>query len=595
MSTNQYSVAATAATRSRTPKAKRSDRLPMGPHTEFLRRWIEIRAQAVGTNATIKAQRKAALSRVVEDNVTPAECNRVTRFDAQMYDAPAYKARVDSAKAAGSAIAHAIGTGDLAPFAALYTPTRGEDGQVRDDKLRQLITSKVPREMLSKYFFCDVCGRLELRTDTTAVSRHHDYTICSHCVAVGTVVRSPLMDDWVMHNATEPSAASMRQYEEGDYSHAAREWYMEQEWVWLSSRSVWVDPALAERLGVNSDGSEVIGEYHSSKRIVGKVPSAYDKRKLPLLMGLELEMEVVSGSRSELALKFQRLMGTVRINDRTHRYCALERDGSLSSGFEMVTGYTGLDTHALVLSRLKDMPFAGKLTSHDTTTCGLHVHIDRNNMTPLHADKLGMFINDPKNRPLVLAVARRYNSGNYAKCIDKTGAGKSMGHHARAVKRAAGVRIERNFSGAVPMASMRKAYRDIIAQGAGNADRYHAVNFTPVKTVEFRVYRGTLKYETIMSCLEFTRASWLFSQEFSKADMTTEKFLAFICRADNRPDTPHLRPYLQAKGFLPKERSDVAVPTERATRETVLQSEDATWGLPAPVANPKRRVVAVAA
>lgn len=595
MSTNQYSAAAVAATRARSAKAKRSVRLPMGPHTEFLRRWIEIRAQAVGPNASMKAQRKAALARVVEDNVTPAECNRVTRYDAQMYDAPAYKAQVEAAKAMGAAVTHAIGTGDLSAFALLYKPVRGEGDTAAEDKLRQLITKKVAREVMSKYFFCDVCGTLELRTGSTATSHHHGYTICTRCVAGGRVRRSTLMDDWIEHDAAESAAPSVTAYENGDYVYAVREWFMEHSWVWLSSRSVWVSPDVAERLGLNADGSDVIGEYHSSKRIVGKVPSAYDKRKLPLLMGLELEMEVVSGSRSELALKFQRLMGTVRINDRTHRYCALERDGSLSSGFEMVTGYTGLDTHALVLSRLKDMPFAGKLTSHDTTTCGLHVHIDRNNMTPLHADKLGMFINDPKNRPLVLAVARRYNSGNYAKCIDKTGAGKSMGHHARAVKRSAGVRIERNFSGAVPMVAMRKAYRDIIAQGAGNADRYHAVNFTPVKTIEFRVYRGTLKYETIMSCLEFTRASWLFSQEFSKADMTTEKFLAFICRADNRPDTPHLRPYLQAKGFLPKERSDVAVPIERATRETVLQSEDATWGLPAPVANPKRRVVAVAA
>lgn len=577
-------------------KPAQSSRLPMGPHTEFLRKWIEIRSNTPdGARAEAKAQRKIALNRLVEDNVTPAECTRATRYDSAMYDPPKYRAKVDGGKQFGRALSAAI-RGEVAELAAVYAPPAGESGDApHDNPQRALIIRKVPGEALSPYFFCDVCGKLELRTEDTAVSVHNESVICTECVSNGRVRRSTLMGDWLLATDAEAGAAARGDIDNRRHVFASRLWYTENGWVFVSSWGVWVPPSLADELGVSADGSELIGEYHSSKRIVGKIPSAYDKRKLPLLMGLELEMEVVSGSRSQVALQFHRLMSTVKVNGRSHRYCALERDGSLSSGFEMVTGYTGLDTHAVALARLKSMPFAGKLASHDTTTCGLHVHIDRNNITPLHADKLGLLINDPQNRPLVLAVARRYNSGNYAKCIDKTGAGKSMGAYTRDVKRGLGVRQDRNFSGKVPMAAMRKSYRDIIAQGAGNADRYHAVNFTPQRTIEFRVYRGTLKYETIMSCLEFTRAAWLFSQEFSKAEMTTPKFLEFICRADNRPDTPHLRPYLQAKGFLPKERSDTTIAPARATQETVLQAEDATWGLPAPVVNPKRQAVAIAA
>lgn len=83
-----------------------------------------------------------------------------------------------------------------------------------------------------------------------------------------------------------------------------------------------------------------------------------------------------------------------------------------------------------------------------------------------------------------------------------------------------------------------------------NADRYEALNFKNEKTVEFRLFKGSLKYETIMACLEFTYATWFFCRDASTKNLTTDQFLKFICANQNRKDTKFLRSFLKSKGFV---------------------------------------------
>lgn len=267
---------------------------------------------------------------------------------------------------------------------------------------------------------------------------------------------------------------------------------------------------------------ENIGSRHSSKHELTRIPSLYDQRKPRVLLGLELEMEI--SDNYDLDDRAGLLLNSVNpcyAGENTYTYALCEEDCSIDRGFEMVTGYTGLDVHAHQLKFFKER-FKGA-TSHNTSTCGLHVHICKSDMTTLHASKMVLFINDPANHDLVYALARRDESG-YCKIYDK--------------------KSDKSW---IKNALLRTKRKDQIQ--SLNPDRYEALNFQNDKTVEFRLFKGTLKYETIMSCLEFTFATWHFCREASTNQLTTAGFLDFICKPENRKDTRFLRTYLVEKGF----------------------------------------------
>ena len=134
-----------------------------------------------------------------------------------------------------------------------------------------------------------------------------------------------------------------------------------------------------------------IGSYHSSKRSLGHIPSTFDNRKPRVLLGLELEMEVAESGKFNKDERAGHLLDVVG-KYKQHTYALCEEDGSLDNGFEMVTSYTGLDVHKTQLEFFKHR-FEG-MSSHNTSTCGLHIHICKSDMTTLHGAKMVFFIND---------------------------------------------------------------------------------------------------------------------------------------------------------------------------------------------------------
>ena len=267
-----------------------------------------------------------------------------------------------------------------------------------------------------------------------------------------------------------------------------------------------------------------IGSYHSSKRNLGHIPSSYDMRSPRVLLGLELEIEVDDNYDKDTRAKVL-LDGMSDYKDEDgirHTYCLMEEDGSLDNGFEMVTAYTGLDVHKAQLQYFKQKTKG--LTSHDTSTCGLHVHVCKSSMTTLHAAKMVLFINDPENIGLVKAIARR-SDASYSKIKNK----KEDKHWLRDSVHSSKDKDEQ----------IRRL----------NADRYEALNFKNDRTIEFRLFKGTLKYETMIACLEFSFACWHFTASASASELTTSKFLEFICMPEHRKDTRFLRAYLKEKGY----------------------------------------------
>jgi hypothetical protein len=248
-------------------------------------------------------------------------------------------------------------------------------------------------------------------------------------------------------------------------------------------------------------------------------------------------------SRNDKAEQLLDAIGYAQIDGKNYRYAMCEGDGSLEHGFEMVTGYTGLDTHAKQLEFFKS-PFRGA-KSHDTRTCGLHVHICKSDASLLHCAKMVLFINESANQKLVRAVARR-DGASYSKILNKK-ASYNWLKDGKGLPKAN--RIQRL-----------------------NGDRYEALNFQNEKTIEFRIFKGTLKYESIMASLEFTYATWHFCKDTGTNDLTTEKFLEFICSPENRQHSRFLRQYLKEKNFaLPK--SGIVKANPRNSQSTQASSD----------------------
>ena len=321
---------------------------------------------------------------------------------------------------------------------------------------------------------------------------------------------------------------------------------IEDNYTYSDSRDTWITNSDYEddQEEENEREYENIGSYHSSKRNLGHIPSSYDMRSPRVLLGLELEIEVADDyCKDSKAGELIDGMSDYRDEDNIrHTYCLMEEDGSLDHGFEMVTAYTGLDVHKAQLQYFKQK--SKGLTSHNTSTCGLHVHVCKSSMTTLHGAKLVLFINDPANIKLVGDIARRTDA-SYSQIKNK----KDDKHW---------------LKDSVHSSSDRSAQLQRL-----NADRYEALNFKNEKTIEFRLFKGTLKYETMIACLEFSFACWHFTAHASTNELTTEKFLEFICMPENRKDTRFLRAYLKEKGYALADNFRKALAVSAPVAETI--------------------------
>ena len=329
----------------------------------------------------------------------------------------------------------------------------------------------------------------------------------------------------------------------------------------------------------------VIGGRHSGKGIVGFVsPLGYAPDGYRTL-GLELEMQAYNGSnREEMAREMKNRLRDANVLDvrAQKKYLHFEEDGSTGvGGFEMVTGYSDLDTHATLLAAvLTDSTgapaFSGKLRSHDADgqSCGIHVHIAKPKRL-IHAMKMRYFINAAHTMSLVKAIARRYSSGGYAKVQNRL-----VPTPAESEKQTAKVFKDSKRYGQSNRLTATSAIGRINAN-----DRYEALNFQNAATVEFRIFRGSMIYGTVMACMEFTLATYDFCLVTSTVNLTDKNFVEFINRPENRKQTVNLRQYLKRKGFetfVPKPvKAAPFVPSVESVEDAAAR-EPMVWTLQPP-------------
>lgn len=229
--------------------------------------------------------------------------------------------------------------------------------------------------------------------------------------------------------------------------------------------------------------------YHDSKRYQIPIDSDWTKANNNRYFGVELEVE----SKVDRHGKIDLLHAILNKSEGLGKRCFFESDGSLSNGFEIITQPMGLDMHQDWWKWLLESNLISGLRSHNTSTCGLHIHVSRNGLEELQLNKMITFVNHPDNAQLMMSIARRYDAG-YCHIKQKT---------------------------------VQTAQEDV--------DRYDAVNVctSGQKTVEFRLFKGTLRYESVMAAIQFVNSLVLFCKEDNFA-LSTDHFKQFITgREDN--------------------------------------------------------------
>lgn len=190
----------------------------------------------------------------------------------------------------------------------------------------------------------------------------------------------------------------------------------------------------------------------------------------PRYMGVELEIDE-GGESDENA---REILNITNGDSEERAYC--KHDGSLDDGFEIVTHPMTIDYH------LHEFPWAEVVrkaismgyTSHQAGTCGLHVHVSRL-----------AFGETEEQQDACIARILYFFEWNWEELL----------------------KFSRRTRRQLDQWAARYGYKDqpqeILEHAkSGNLGRYACVNLTNPDTIEFRIFRGTLKLNTLLATLQ---------------------------------------------------------------------------------------------
>ncbi len=202
----------------------------------------------------------------------------------------------------------------------------------------------------------------------------------------------------------------------------------------------------------------------------------YEYRPDPIFYGegkryLGVELEIDEGGESNRSAK-----ELLKIGNEREEHIYIKRDGSLDDGMEIVTHPMTLEYHKNCLpweSLVKNCRENGYF-SHQSDTCGLHVHVNRKSFgktvyeQDLSIARILFFVENHWNE--LLKFSRR---------------------------------TQRQLEKWAARYGRKDSPQEVLdAAKGGGYRRYTCVNLVNHHTIEFRIFRGTLKLNTILATLE---------------------------------------------------------------------------------------------
>lgn len=167
----------------------------------------------------------------------------------------------------------------------------------------------------------------------------------------------------------------------------------------------------------------------------------------------------------------------------------MEEDGSLEYGFENITSPATFEYHVSLAENYREAfntLVKNKYISHNTKTCGLHVHFNRDfyeENEELYLTRLLYLVEKFWDNMVIFSRRNIRRIQSWAKKYE---------------------------------CSPEEVINDMKHK---NLDRYYAVNLTNDNTIELRMFRGTLNIETFMATLEFCNTIILVAKEKTVEDI----------------------------------------------------------------------------
>jgi len=361
----------------------------------------------------------------------------------------------------------------------------------------------------SNYFHCDDCDELySSYRSYNEIETHNGRTICSEC------------------------------YDENYYTcYECGEVYSYDEGYEYDDEDERYCPDCYEK-------TKTIKPYDYKPQPVIKTMSGmveYEDYTDELLFGVELEIDRGS-NRFETAKEIYNASEDVYI----------KRDGSLgSAGMEIVTHPCSLEYHLNKLGWEKICKIAKEngYESHDARTCGLHIHVGRYQLGKTWDER------DNVANKIIMLVDRHW----------KFMAQFSRRKESQLTRWAAPPGLEIADRKTTKAKALEKASK------TKDKGRYNAINDTNEYTIEFRLFNGTLKVETIYATLQLVSNICKKAMELTEEQIMCSTWESIV----NKNHYTQLERYIKERGLTEIENPDaVRFITEEEAERTAENKRD---------------------
>lgn len=233
-----------------------------------------------------------------------------------------------------------------------------------------------------------------------------------------------------------------------------------------------------------------------------------------LFMGVELEIDKGGESNTNA----QEIIDVANVTDE-HIYC--KHDGSLDDGFEIVSHPMTLEYHMNTMKWRDILTRAVELgyTSHNAGSCGLHIHCNRS-----------FFGEDYEKQELAIGRIVYLTERFWNELV-------------RFSRRTLGSLNRWAAKYATISETVTETYEKAKNKDVG---RYVAVNLSNFATIEFRMFRGTLRYETFIATLQLVDEICRLAAYSLNCDIESLSWSEFVRRI-NRDEKPELISYLKSR------------------------------------------------
>lgn len=366
--------------------------------------------------------------------------------------------------------------------------------------------------MTEKTFICSICG------DVHSVEDRHilgDSQLCPNCVRTHALTCSYCGQlIWREDNAGDSDTPLCEDCRDHHYTTCAR-----------CGRVVHQDDAYYYDGDDDGDNPYCYNCYHENGGIHDYCykPSPIFYGTGPRYFGVELEIDGAGEYDSNAD-------AILDIGNVSHEHIYCKHDGSLDEGFEIVTHPMSLDYH------IKEMPWQEVLRkaismgygSHREGTCGLHVHVSRNALGETY-----------ERQEAVIARILYFVEWHWEELL----------------------RFSRRTQEQLNRWAARYGYkeqpRDILDHAKkGPAGRYTCVNLENYGTIEFRIFRGTLKFNTLIATLQLVNQICDVAISLSDSQLKALTWTDFAAGIDRKK-------YQELVQYLKERRLYVNAPVKR--------------------------------